>query len=325
MFNYVPIYLLAFAISFGVCVPVCKRLIPTLKKKAAQPIYEGGPFWHSAKSGTPTLGGASFVISVLLAALLSCSILFMTGSTKVALSVISVVGFGLLCSLVGLIDDLTKLKRKHNAGLTPMQKLVLQTVFSAAFLFVRHGVLCYPTDVIILDKSIDLGLLYYPAAIFVLLGIVNCANLTDGIDGLAASVSLAIGVCLFLISAYSYQDSAIISAMLCGGALGFLVFNVNPAKIFMGDTGSLFLGAQAAGVVFCLGNPFLSILFGGVYVIEGFSVVLQVLSYKTRRKRIFIMSPIHHHLEKIGWNESKICLVAVIVTLVLSIPAFLLI
>lgn len=325
MLNFVPIYILAFIISFGIAIPVCRGIIPPLRKRAAQPIYAGGPTWHSSKSGTPTLGGLAFIISVLCGALLCSAVLLFLELDETCLSVISVICFALLNSLVGIVDDLTKLLRKQNAGLNPLQKLFFQTIIAVLFLFVRHKLLGYSTEIPFFDHTLDLGFLYYPITVFIMLGIVNCANLTDGVDGLASGVFAAMSTCIFLISAYSFPDAAIISALGAGGVLAFLIFNVNPAKIFMGDTGSLFLGGIAAAVVFCFSNPLLSILFGGVYVIEGISVVLQVVSYKSRKKRLFLMSPIHHHLEKIGWNESKICLVAVMVTLSLSIMAFLLI
>jgi len=325
MFNFVPIYLLSFVVAFCICIPICRGIIPPLRRKAAQPIYEGGPSWHSSKSGTPTLGGISFILAILFSAVITLAILFALGKVEISLSVILIIGYALLNSLVGLFDDLTKLVRKQNAGLTPIQKLILQGILAIAFLFIRHRLLGYDTAITVLDYSIDLGIIYYPAAVFFLLGIINCANLTDGVDGLASGVYSVMSLCMLIISVYSFPDVGIVSALSSGGVLAFLFFNINPAKIFMGDTGSLFLGALAASIVFSFGNPFLSLLFCGVYVIEGFSVVIQVISYKVRKKRIFLMSPIHHHLEKIGWNESKICMCAILLTVVLSVPAYLLI
>ena len=325
MYNFTPIYLFAFLVSFLICIPICRAIIPALRKRAAQPIYEGGPVWHTAKCGTPTLGGISFIISISLACLLVCLILFKSGLSDIALSVLSILIFSVANSLVGLIDDLTKLKRKRNKGLSPLQKLIFQLFLAILFLIARHKLLGYGTEIVVADTTLDLGVAYYPLSVFFLLGLINCANLTDGIDGLATGVSATMGVCIFLISAFAFSDAAIISAALAGGALAFMKFNINPAKIFMGDTGSLFLGAVAASVVFCLGNPFLSMLFGGIYVIEGCSVILQVLSFKTRKKRILLMAPLHHHLEKRGWSESKICSVAMLITLSLSIPAYMLI
>ncbi len=325
MIGLLPLYLLSFLLSFGICTPVCKRLIPFLRSKAAQPIYESGPAWHSVKFGTPTLGGLSFIISIMIATVISVTILFHADMTDTAFSVISIVGFAFANALVGLTDDITKLARKQNAGLSPLQKLGLQLVLAVAFLFVRAEFFGDDTVISISEFSVDLGIIYYPAAVVFLLGIINCANLTDGVDGLASGVAFSIGISLFLICAARYEDAALVAVMLAGGTLGFLIFNINPARIFMGDTGSLFLGAVAASVVFCFDNPFLSLLFGGVYVIEGCSVILQVISYKTRKKRILLMAPLHHHLEKKGFSETKICMLAIIFTLFLAVPAYMLI
>jgi phospho-N-acetylmuramoyl-pentapeptide-transferase len=164
---------------------------------------------------------------------------------------------------------------------------------------------------------LDLGIFYYPLSLVLLLGIVNCANLTDGIDGLASSVALTIGSIFLLVSSINI-DVSILSSALIGGTLGFLLFNAHPARIFMGDTGSLFLGALAVCLAFSIGNPMIIILIGGVYVIEGISVILQVAVYKATQKRVFKMAPLHHHLEKCGMEESRICTLAVLVTLILS-------
>ena len=165
--------------------------------------------------------------------------------------------------------------------------------------------------------------IYYFLSIIILVGITNCANLTDGIDGLATSVAFAIGLSVFYIS-YSRSDAAsFISASLIGATVAFLIFNIHPAKVFMGDTGSLFLGALVASLAFELKNPFIAITTGAVYVIEGVSVILQVIYYKATKKRLFKMAPIHHHLEKCGWDENKICLVAIALTLLFSVPSLL--
>jgi len=160
--------------------------------------------------------------------------------------------------------------------------------------------------------------------VIILLGIVNCANLTDGVDGLASSIAFTIGTVLFL-TLSDMAEISVISAAMTGATLGFLFFNVNPAKIFMGDTGSLFLGALVASLSFSLGNPLIAILLGGVYVIEGVSVILQVVFFKLTGKRIFKMAPIHHHLEKCGLSENRICILAVIATLMLSSLAILMV
>ena len=319
------IYFLAFILSFAICLPVCRAIIPRLRRYAAQPIYEGGPSWHTSKSGTPTLGGISFIVSVTLSGALGALLLFHRGQPDKAISVACILCFALVNSLIGLADDITKLTRKQNAGLTPIQKLFLQSVAAIAFLSLRRILCGDDTAITLAGYTLELGAFYYFGAFIFLIGITNCTNLTDGVDGLCAGVSFTSVISLFLIIAASYSDAALISAALGGGTLAFLLFNTNPAKIFMGDTGSLYLGAIAASLPLTLDNPFLSMLFGAVYVIEGCSVIIQVLSYKTRRKRVFIMAPLHHHLEKRGWGETKICLAASLLTLVMAIPLSLLI
>ncbi|MBQ2876825.1 MAG: phospho-N-acetylmuramoyl-pentapeptide-transferase [Clostridia bacterium] len=314
------IYLFVFILSFAICAPTCKAIIPRLRRSAAQPIYEGGPTWHTSKSGTPTLGGISFIIAITVSGELGALLLVNGGKTEEAISVVSILAFALVNSLIGLADDITKLTKKQNAGLTPLQKLFLQSVSSVAFLALRRILFGDDTAITVAGYTLELGAFYYFAAFVFLLGIINCANLTDGVDGLAAGVSFSSAIPLFLISAHIYSDCAMISAALAGGALAFLLYNSNPAKIFMGDTGSLYLGAVAASLPFTLDNPFLSFLFGTVYVIEGLSVIIQVISYKTRKKRVFIMAPLHHHLEKRGWGETKICLAASALTLLATTP-----
>ena len=315
-------YLIFLIFSFCTAAYFEKKLLSVLSGKASQPIYGDGPSWHSKKSGTPTLGGLAFLVTSLLCLVLS-SILYHLSiyDISVHLSIIISLAYSIANSLVGIFDDYTKLKRKINAGLTPMQKLVFQFILTVLFLMARAYFLLDNTSVSVFSLNIDLGILYYPFAILLLLGIVNCANLTDGIDGLASSVAFAIGIVFFFISESTSPDSAILSTCLCGISLAFLFYNVNPAKIFMGDTGSLFLGALCSCVAFSLRKPLLIVIVGGVYVIEGISVILQVLWFKLTEKRIFLMAPIHHHLEKRGFDENKICLIALFTTLVLSIFA----
>ena len=161
-----------------------------------------------------------------------------------------------------------------------------------------------------------------PLGTVILLGITNCANLTDGIDGLASGVGFAVGISLFYISCALCKEVSFISASIIGATAGFLVFNLHPAKIFMGDTGSLFLGALGASSAFALGNPLVIIFIGGIYCLEGLSVIIQVAVFKLTKKRVFRMAPLHHHLEKVGWSENRICIVAIILTFIFSIPAF---
>lgn len=317
MKSIVFLYFLVFIISLAITL-VCERIIiPTLKKRASQPIYEGGPSWHISKKGTPTMGGLAFPIALTICSLISLLYLVNLGKSIYAISIIISLIYSIANALVGVIDDVTKLRRKENAGLTPAQKLLFQTIFSVIFLMARNRFLGDDTIISLGALEIDLGILYYPLALVILVGIVNCANLTDGIDGLASSVALSIGI-IFSILCFSIPDGALLSAALIGCSLGFLFFNKHPALIFMGDTGSLFLGSLVSSIAFAYGNPLILLPVGIVYVIEGVSVILQVLVFKLTKKRLFKMAPFHHHLEKNGYGENKICFIAVATTLILS-------
>ncbi len=320
--NNFPFYIGAFILTFILTVFLSRSLIPLLKSRAAQPIYEDGPSWHIKKSGTPTMGGLAFLISISLVMAASAVILFLMDKRQEAISLAVSVGYSILNSVVGIIDDSEKLKKKENAGLTPIQKLALQFVIAVVFLYTRHILLGDDTAIYFSFGDINLRILYYPISIIILLGITNCANLTDGIDGLASGVAFAVGVSLFYVACALCTEVCFISAAIMGAACGFLIFNLHPAKIFMGDTGSLFLGSLAASCAFALRNPFVIVFIGGIYVIEGLSVIIQVTYYKLTKKRIFKMAPLHHHMEKCGWSENKICLVAILLTFLMSIPAF---
>lgn len=320
--KYFPLYLLVFFGAFLLTVAIERVAIPKLKLHARQPIYTDGPAWHIKKSGTPTMGGLAFLCSISLSLILSALFLYFQGMAEESLALIISALYAIGNSLVGIIDDLKKLKNKQNGGLTPKQKLLLQFFFAVCFLAFRSQLMSDSTVIYFSSGKVDLGILYYPISLLALLGTVNCANLTDGVDGLASSVAFSIGISLFYISAALFHDVAIIAAAIIGATVGFLIFNINPAKIFMGDTGSLFLGALIVSTTFSLGNPLLIILIGGVYVIEGFSVIMQVVYYKLTKKRLFKMAPLHHHLERCGISENKICIISIIVTLILSSFAF---
>ena len=319
MNNLLSIYAFAFIFSLTLTVILEYKLIPYLRKRARQPIYEDGPSWHSAKSGTPTMGGLGFVVGILLPLLLLSALFIDSGYENAGFSILLVCLYSALNSIVGIIDDLCKLRKKENAGLTPTQKLIFQFLLSGLFLFFRLFVFGDDTAINLGFGVFDLGLLYYPVTVLLLVGITNFANLTDGIDGLASSVALSIGAGIFFLTAYRSPDCSIISSALIGGALGFLFFNIYPAKIFMGDTGSLFFGAITVSSLFSVGLPQLILVLGAVYIIEGLSVIIQVLFFKLTGKRIFKMAPLHHHLERCGWSETKICMAAILLTLTMSI------
>ncbi len=316
------IYIAVFLLTFIFTVLIARMIIPILSKKAEQPIYEDGPRWHMSKAGTPTMGGIAFLISVTLI-LLFCSLLMYLNQRRYeSLSLISVIVYAVLNSVIGIIDDLTKLKKHKNKGLTPTQKLIFQFLAAGLFLLVRAYVSSGNPDTSLSIFGIDITLLYYPLMTIILVGITNCANLTDGIDGLASSVAFAAGIAMFFISYTVYDEAAFICSSVIGAACAFLIFNIHPARIFMGDTGSLFLGSILAATAIAMKIPLLVILICGVYVIEGISVIIQVTVYKLTKKRVFKMAPLHHHLEKLGWGENKICISAIILTLILSLVAY---
>lgn len=301
---------------------ITKSIIPKLSKSAKQPIYTDGPDWHIKKSGTPTMGGIGFIIpSVILMGTVALSA-FANGSADLGLELLISGAFCLLNALIGIWDDLIKIRRSHNAGLTPRQKLILQTALAIGYLSTRNILLNENTVLNFGSLSVNLGIMYYPLAVVFILGIVNCANLTDGVDGLASSVSFAISTSSFLFSLGKNSTVSIISAIGIGATVGFLIFNIHPAKIFMGDTGSLFLGALCVCYAFSLKSLPAYTLVGGAYVIEGVSVIAQVAFFKLTGKRILKMAPLHHHFEKCGFDENKICIYAMLATFSLSIIAF---
>ena len=320
--NYLLLYVFIFLLTLLMTAISETKLVPLLGRRAHQPIYEEGPAWHRGKEGTPTMGGLAFLISVSVSLLISAAIMFHSGNNPSASSQLLILLFSLLNALIGVIDDIAKLKKQKNKGLSPMQKIIGQLAAAVIFLALRAKVFGATTAVEFSFGKIELGIFYYPLALLLLLGIVNCANLTDGIDGLASSVAFTVGVSLFYFSAFSYPEVALSSAALVGATLGFLFFNINPAKIFMGDTGSLFLGALAVSMAFSLKNPFLIIPVCSVYVIEGISVILQVVFFKATGKRLFRMAPLHHHLERLGMSETKICMIAMTLTLATAFLTF---
>ena len=311
-----------FLISLILTIIIEWKLIPRLNAKAAQPIYEEGPSWHISKKGTPTMGGIAFLISITASLFIFCLV---SGGNKILLSSVLIsMLFSIGNAAIGIIDDMTKLRRKTNAGLKSYEKLILQTLIAIIFLMSRAYFLGDDTVLRFSFFEFDIGALYYLLALIIILGTVNCANLTDGIDGLASSIAVTIGLSFLIIGISGSNAIKPLSAALIGGALGFLFFNINPAKVFMGDTGSLFLGGLVCSLAFEFGNPTVVLFLGGVYAIEGLSVILQVTYFKLTKKRLFRMSPIHHHLEKCGLRENTICIIAVCLTTLLTIIAALL-
>ena len=319
---YAPLYMLIFAATFTITVIAERLLIPFLKRKAEQPIYADGPSWHVSKSGTPTMGGLAFLIAITISLTVAIIYISYRGEVDYSLSLILCTAYAVLNAGVGILDDCKKLMRKKNDGLTPLQKIALQSLLAILFLCTRYLMLGDEAVLRFSFGTVEIGAWYYPLAFIVLIGITNCANLTDGIDGLATGVAFSISASLFLVSCALSLDASLISSAVMGAAVAFLLFNVHPARIFMGDTGSLFLGAILSACAIALGNPLIVSVLGGVYVIEGASVIIQVAVYKLTRKRLFRMAPLHHHLEKLGWSENRICIAAIIITLLLAIPVY---
>ena len=298
-------------------------MIPVLKKlKFGQSILEEGPSWHKSKQGIPTMGGILFGVGILAAFLIAGYGYYMHGDVTVLAALVLALVFG----AIGFCDDYIKVKKKRNLGLTAMQKLILQVLAAAAFLIFLYSRGAITTSILIPFTNIvlELGLAYYILAQMLIVGMVNAVNFTDGLDGLLSAVTIP--VMLFCLAAglrCGAQSVSVLASAVVGGLAGFLIFNFHPAKIFMGDTGSLFLGGAVMGLLFCLNIPEIVIIAGIVYVIELLSVVLQVLVYKLTKKRIFKMAPIHHHFEMCGWSEVKIVCVFTLISLIACAIAYL--
>ena len=311
------------AAAFLITVLVLRRLIPFLKsRKMGQKILEIGPRWHKSKEGTPTMGGLAFIAAILVSGCGACAALGVTEGIRGALPLVFTLLLGVAGGLIGFVDDLAKFRKKQNEGLTAPQKFLLQVLAAGLYLFGMAMVLGPDTGVYFpfLDKTVDFGIFYYVLALLLITGVMNSVNLTDGLDGLCSGVTLTVGVFFTLagfLTASAAPDGSLVSlgALLIGGCAGFLVYNFYPARVFMGDTGSLFLGGLVVGGAFMMKNPLLVIVFGIWYIVETASVMLQVGYFKlTHGKRLFKMSPIHHHFEKCGWSEIKIGVMAMLVT-----------
>ncbi len=310
-------YLFAALVSFAVSAIAAPLVLPVLRKlKFGQEIREEGPSWHNTKSGTPTMGGIIFIF----AAAVSCIIMLHTSLKGMMLLYLSV-SFG----VVGFIDDYIKVVKKRNLGLTEIQKLILQFVASLLFVWVlyKNNIIDTTLKIPFTDIALNLGGWYIPFAVFVIIGSVNAVNLTDGIDGLATSVTII--VCLFFTAAASLigdNQTGLFVIAVAGALAGFLLYNKPKALVFMGDTGSLFLGGVVAAAAVVNGWSLYLVIAGLIYVVEALSVILQVASFKLTGKRIFKMSPIHHHFEMCGWSEIKIDLVFCALTALFCVIAY---
>lgn len=290
-------------------------IIPILKKlKAGQSIREEGPKSHFSKSGTPTMGGIVIIVALILTVLSSGLI-----NTDTIVLIVATVGFG----LIGFIDDYIKIIKKRNLGLKAYQKLLAQVILAIVLAMYQSNTSEVGTKVIIpflKSQYLDLGIAYIPFIVFVVVGTVNSVNLTDGLDGLASGVSVIVLSFFSLIALNTGSDSiSIFSAALTGACLGFLIHNAYPAKIIMGDTGSLALGGAIVSISILLNLPLFLPIVGGIFFIETLSVIIQVVSFKLTKKRVFLMSPLHHHFELKGWEETKVVGVFWIITAVLCL------
>lgn len=291
----------AALISFATALLLGPIIIPMLRRlKFGQSIREEGPQRHQLKAGTPTMGGVIILIALIIPVMW-----YSSASREVWLALFVTLGHG----LIGFIDDFIKVVLKRNLGLKAKQKLAGQIIMAIGLVYFATTYLGIDTDlwVPILGLNVDFGPLYYVLIFFVLVGTTNAVNLTDGLDGLAAGTSIIAALSYAYIALTFRQfDLAIFCMALAGACLGFLKFNAYPAKVFMGDTGSLAIGGALAAVAVMTKTELLLVIVGGVFVIEALSVIIQVFSFKTTGKRVFLMSPIHHHFELKGWSEVKV-------------------
>ena len=311
-------YLINIGLGFVLSIILGRIIIPLLKRlHAGQSIREDGPQSHLVKSGTPTIGGLIFLASVIITSLLTANF---------KLSVLMILFSTLACGAVGFIDDYIKVVMKRNLGLRAYQKLLFQILVAVILIIYQYNSKEMGTDLYIpfLKDYRSIGFLYIPFVIFVIVGTVNSVNLTDGLDGLSSSVTI---ICLiffnFVAIKFQRYEIAGFCLALAGALMGFLHYNKFPAKVFMGDTGSLALGGAISAIALLLNVPLILPIAGGIYFIETLSVIIQVVSFKTRGKRVFLMSPLHHHFEHKGWHEKKIVAVFSLVEVILCVISYL--
>ncbi len=314
--------LITVVLAFALTALFGKWIIPFLRKlNFGQTIREEGPAWHKAKQGTPTMGGIMFIIPMIIAVIVGVVLsAYFSGIETILHTTKTISGLLMACAfgIIGFLDDFISIKKKRNLGLTEKQKLLLQFTVAAAYLFSVYLAGGDTYTIIPFIGRIDLGFFYYLLAAVVIVGMVNAVNFADGIDGMCGTVTFFVAM-TFMVCATILGSAgiSILALALAGACLGFLVWNFNPAKVFMGDTGSLFLGGVVCALAFGINMPILLVPVGIIYIIEIMSVVLQVSYFKiTKGKRLFKMSPIHHHFEMSGWSEMKICFVFGLITVI---------
>ncbi len=318
--------IMAVVLAFAITAISGMWLLPILRKlHFGQTILDIGPRWHKNKQGTPTMGGIMFIFGIVLSVVVSFLLMQLGGgggaSRPDSAAVKARLFYGLMLAiafgLIGFTDDYLKVVRKQNEGLTPNQKLFLQLLFGIGYLVLLHVSGNRSTVLVVpFVGMLDIGFLYYPFALFAILALSNAVNFTDGLDGLLSSVTFVVAIAYMILTAILGQwEMGILAAAMAGGCLGFLVWNFYPAKVFMGDTGSLFLSGLVIALCFGTGLPLFILLIGIIYVVEMASVVIQMTYFKlTHGKRIFKMSPIHHHFELCGYTEVQIVTAFALVT-----------
>ena len=316
--------LIAFLISLAVTVIMGFILIPILRRlKAGQMIKRDGPIWHLSKEGTPTMGGLMFIVAMLVSVVLVGFGAMRDGEY----GHLAMLVFALIFGAIGFLDDYEKIKKHGNEGLTALQKFLLQLVVALAFvLLMRYlGYVSPSLYIPFFNTTVQLSEpVYFLFASFVIVGTVNAVNITDGVDGLLTGVTIPVALCFALAAfTWGFLAQGIYAAALAGGLVGFLFFNFNPAKVFMGDTGSLYLGGAICALAFSMDMPLVLVPLGAVYIIETLSDLIQIVYFKaTHGKRIFKMAPIHHHFEKCGWSERKLFVVFTTVSLLCAVLAW---
>lgn len=302
-------------ISFAITIILGPILIPLLRKlKIGQNVREEGPKTHLKKSGTPTMGGVIMLIALIITTFTSGMM-----NRDMYVLLLSTLGFG----LIGFIDDYIKVAKKRSLGLKPYQKLIGQIILATILAVYQSHTSVLGTKILIpfaANKYLDLGAFYVPFIAFVVVGTVNSVNLTDGLDGLASGVTLIVLSFFGLVALnWGMTSTSIFAAAMAGACLGFLVYNSYPARVFMGDTGSLALGGAVSALAILLNLPLVIPIAGGIYFIEALSVIIQVISYKLTGKRVFLMAPLHHHFEQKGWPETRVVAVFWIATVILCL------
>ena len=327
-------FLITGLLAFAITSVSGFAIIPWLRKlKFGQTIKEIGPTWHQSKQGTPTMGGLMFYMGSIVGVCAGLTLMMKELQTiagivytnqviSLCISMLTALGFG----IIGFVDDYIKVVKKRNLGLKARYKIIGQVVVTAAFLYGQYyiGHINTMVSVPFTDIRLELGMRYYPIVFLGIIFMVNAVNLTDGIDGLCSSVSFVVALGFMTISAaYGYYTNALFAVGIAGACAGFLVWNFYPAKVFMGDTGSMFLGGAVVAMAWAINRPEIILLICIIYTCEALSVVIQVLYFKaTHGKRIFKMSPIHHHYEMSGWSEVKIVSVFTFVAAVFAVLSY---